>query len=149
MSTTYKFADEVANRAEKLIAKTHKHLDGVVIDYVFRDPPAHQGERITLGKARKITGLNAFLSTHGRPHLLIEIAEEEWKNMTAAQQKALVDHELSHCAWDREKDQPIILQHDVEEFAGVIVRHGLWRKDLKLLGQAVLSLKLDDDEDAA
>ena len=137
MATTYKLATDVRDRAEKLIEKHHKHLIDVHIEYVFRDPPARRGEKLILGKARKITGLNAFISDHGRPHLLIEIAEEEWKSMNAAQEKALLDHELSHCGWDEEKDAPTIIPHDVEEFAAVIARHGLWRNDLKVLGQAV------------
>ncbi len=144
MATTYKIADDVQKRADKLIEKVHTHLDGVHIEYVFRDPAAKSGQRIKLAKARKISGLNAFLAGYSQPYLIIEVAEEEWKNMTAAQEKALVDHELSHCGWDVEKNEPYIVPHDVEEFAGVIERHGLWRNDLKNLGAAVqLHLEYD------
>jgi len=144
MATEYRPAPAVRKIAEKLITKHHTHLadDGVRIEYVFRSDAAMSNGKTVLGKARKISGLNAFLSSDGQVEtfeetlydfFVIEIAEEPWSNMADEQREALVDHELMHCVTDYDEDDNLVLKmraHDVEEFGVIIKRHGLWREDL-------------------
>jgi hypothetical protein len=64
---------------------------------------------------------------------------------------ALVDHELSHC-WFATVDNDGVTQkfhqdgspwwtirgHDLEEFCGVVERHGLWSEDLRAMARVIV-----------
>jgi hypothetical protein len=135
--TFYK-ADEVKAIAETLIADFHPHIGDLTVLYVFRSEHSEENGKVVLGKARKVSGLNAYLAWrhlvededrgHGAPvssFYVVEIAADTWLALTGPQRLALVDHELSHIGADG------LLSHDVEEFSGVIERHGLWRPALE------------------
>lgn len=134
--TTYRRAEEVAALAWELVQDHHPHLEeNVRIEFVWRDEAAVSKGRTKLATARKISGLNAFL---GRPDpdadvyddfFVMEVAEDMWLLMNAAQRRALVDHELCHMVLD-EKGKIALKAHDVEEFIDVIQRHGLWKRDV-------------------
>lgn len=163
----YMPAPEVADIAADLIDTVDRHsdLEHVRIDYVFIDEAPTSKGRIVLGRARKVTGLNALLagSAHqGRtdgmqqpdPFFVVEIAHDYWTQvLTGAQQRALVDHELCHCDVEEHEDpmragewKLSIVGHDVEEFSCVVQRHGLWDVGLTRLGQVMseqLSLEIN------
>lgn len=162
MTVEYTAAPEAEAIASQLIAKHHPHLKGERIVYVFRSQAAVEGGKVVLGKARKISGLNAFLAaeeydgpeeldTHGAPFFVIELAGDIWRSMPDKARRALIDHELCHCAL-KDDGTPKLLPHDVEEFAAVIERHGLWRNDVRAfteiaqtkLGQGVLNWEHDN-----
>lgn len=166
MSTTYRPAPAVQRIATDLIAKHHHHLDDVRIEYVFRSEAATSNGKTVMGKARKITGLNAYLSQPLEPdetpaggevdYFVVEIAEDVWTILDDGQRKALVDHELCHCTTDWDKDGDLVLKikaHDLEEFKAVVDRHGLWQPDLTSFAEAIpfQQLRLEDqlDGDAA
>lgn len=167
MSVTYSAAPQVANIASKLIDKDHPHLIGIHVEYVFRSEHAERHGHVVLGKARKVSGLNAFLVGRYRaevaeldgsidePFFVIEIAGDLWRVMDAKEREALVDHELSHCRTKLNKDlelQLFVAPHDVEEFSSVLARHGLWRPNLRSFlkaakaGQPTLWSELDDED---
>lgn len=135
---TYASAPDVAHIAGDLIATVPDHADlaGVDIVYVWRDKAAKSKGRTVLGKARKVSGLNALLARDlddDAPLFVIEIAQDEWIDLTTKQRYALVDHELSHLRVkigdDGERDLSV-RGHDVEEFRAVIDRHGFWKADV-------------------
>ena len=162
MSTTYWRADEVEEIAQKLIPEHHDHLarHDVTIRCVFRDPPAKARGRLVLGKARKISGLNAHLvglEQDDELHepvdfFVIEVSHRAWEILTEAQRVALVDHELSHfdveIPDDAEEDRKLlVVGHDLEEFTAVVRRHGLWRPDVEAFAKVAsqqLALPLGD-----
>lgn len=136
--THYKPAPDVAHIAGDLIATVddHAELAGVDVVYCWRDKAAKSKGRTVLGKARKVSGLNAFLARDqesDEPLFVVEIAQDEWIELTTKQRYALVDHELSHLRVkigdDGERDLSI-RGHDVEEFRAVIDRHGFWKPDV-------------------
>jgi hypothetical protein len=147
--TTFRPAPAVARIADDLIAKHHPELEGVRIEYVFRDPPTNTKGKQVWGSARKISGLNAYLATPSESDgagdtddlFVIEIAEKVWGALKDTQRIALVDHELSHCTIevDEESDEVTLrlLPHDLEEFRGVIERHGLWEGSTAAFGRAM------------
>lgn len=149
---TYSDAPEVREIADKLIPKHHPHLEGSRIDYVFRSKHSTNKGKIVGGKARKVTGLNAFLASsgrrgfHGTDLFVIEIAHDLWEQLPQEQRVALVDHELCHCF--REVDDETgewvlsILPHDLEEFAEVVKRHGIWSTDLDYFVKKSQQLRL-------
>lgn len=172
MSVTYKPAPTVEAIARKVIGKHHTHLADVDVQFVFRSEHAERHGHAVLGKARKVSGLNAFLSHWAAARgagekplegdesveafFVIEIAEDLWWHLDPKQKQALVDHELSHCKTKLNKDEEVVLYvapHEVEEFNGVIERHGLWKQNLKAFlkaakaGQPTLWSVLDEDPD--
>lgn len=169
MTVTYRPAPAVARIASELIAKHHTDLDDVRIEYVFRSETAKSRGKEVWGQARKISGLNAYLSQEDGPteaesgdvdYFVVEISEPVWRELDAGQRKALVDHELCHLttAFNEETgDVTLKLRHhDVEEFRAVVIRHGLWRPDLsdfsaalpekqRSLDDAATDADVDDD----
>lgn len=178
--TMYAPAPEVMAIAAGLIETIERHhnLGLVRVDCLFVDTAPMSKGRPILGRARKLTGLPAFLtgSSHPRfegerfrqpdPYFIIEISHDYWiSQLNDAQKRALVDHELCHCKVEidqltHEIKSLGIVGHDVEEFACVVERHGLWEAGLTTLGQVMseqLTLAIDhiteppppDDPEAA
>lgn len=151
--TTYWRAKDVETIVEQLVPEHHGHLDrpDVTIRCVYRDTIAKSRGRMVLGKARKISGLNAHLVGLVRrddlgddpaDFFVIEVPHEPWQALTEQQQLALVDHELSHLyvaipEGPDEDRKLVMISHDLEEFHAVVARHGLWRPDLEKLARII------------
>lgn len=136
----YRDAVEVKRAATGLIESHHTHLDGVRIQFVFMSETPQSKGKDVWARARKISGLNAFLSSEfgvqeeyaeAETYFVIEVSEEIWDGLNTRQRKALVDHELHHCELHPEKGTPVIVGHDVTEFGDVLKRHGLWNESVK------------------
>lgn len=153
----YREAPEVADLAQKLIDSVEDHEPlrdpRVRVECVYRDKATRSKGRVQLGKARKVSGLNAFLANPEsvqRDLFVIEIAEDCWDRLTDDQQLALVDHELAHCRVEYDDvgtPQLSVVGHDLEEFEQIIRRHGLWQSDVASFGSAVqeqLALAVDE-----
>lgn len=126
----------------------HKDLADVRVEYVFRDKAQKSAGRIVLGTARKIGGLSAFLAAHGdashlgdpEPFFVIVIALDTWEVLDAKQRRALIDHELMHCKVTEDEGGGAKLAtrgHDLEEFASIVERHGLWSSNVAAFGSVV------------
>ncbi len=155
MPTELTPAPEVQAIARELIPQYHKHLTQAVIAYVFTNQTRHKHGAIVLGTAQKLGVLDRYLSTvtpNALPaaiapiDFVIIIGQTEWQELTAAQRKALVDHELCHCtrADDDEEGVPKwgIRAHSVEAFTEEVQRHGLWKPDVLEFGQVIRQLEL-------
>jgi hypothetical protein len=130
---------EMVNTVIKEI-KEHGHLANARIECVFvLKTPKNKGKELW-GKARKVSGLQAYLFAKAlgfdtetempEDFFVIEISKPIWDLLEVPQRRALVDHELSHC-WRDEEGKISILPHDLEEFNGVVARNGLWRQDVE------------------
>lgn len=144
----YGYSEEVKKVAERIIPQFHAHLNGVRIDYVFIDKaPKVKGKEVA-GRARKVSGLNAFLACkyempEAEDFFVIEIAVPFWERYTAEQRIALIDHELCHCEID-EDGNLTMRGHDLEEFAEIVKRHGLWDNDVETFAKVIATqLPLD------
>lgn len=162
--TNYRPAPEVKKIAEELIPKYHQHLldFNVRIEYVFSDKTPKSKGRETWGSCRKVSSLNAFLANAQDgtdPFFVIVISEPVWEILPHAARVALVDHELCH-AWaeadqnedDDGSDDPVKLStkpHDLEEFACIVRRHGLWRDDVRSFVEAALKTKKDESNEGS
>jgi hypothetical protein len=140
--TSYAPAPEVAAIAERLIELFHPHLHGVRIEYVFLSEPPLRLRRPLAGRARIVSGLNAFLATPGfegepEPFFCIEITKPIWDAWRVEKRIALVDHELKHCGYDDEFDEICLIPHDEEEFDDIAERHGAWEEGLERFGDAL------------
>ena len=134
----FSYAPEVQAIGEVLIDEVEAHMDlaRVRIEYLFIDPAPKSHGRTVWGRAKKVSGLAAFFAAPRRqglrtpaPFFVVEISHEVWETLNDRQRRALVDHELSHLRVTTTDDGELELStrgHDVEEFAGIVARHGLW-----------------------
>lgn len=134
MSAYWTRAPEVEEIAGRLIPALHPHLEEAAIQYIFRhgaELHAHGAEAMAV--ARRCTGLLEYFS---RADFIIEVSSDWWESLSDEQRVALVDHELCHCIEGKKGWE--IRPHDIEEFAEIVDRHGLWRSDLRAFIEAGL-----------
>jgi hypothetical protein len=132
-SGKYRFAAEVEEIARRLIAEHHPHLASAKIAYLMADKLPPVKGRPRGGAAAKATERERLL--HGYD-FVITINREVWLDLTPEQREALVDHELSHCGVTADGSWTI-WPHDLEEFAAVVKRHGLWSEGVRAFGKAM------------
>ncbi len=156
-------APEVEQIARELIRAHHPHLRLARMEFLFSPKGTKSKGREVWGTMRKVSSLSAFLAgetdEEGPGALFcMVISEPIWNVLTAARRRALVDHELAHAWIEAKDDGSLALQivgHDVEEFASVILRHGLYRDDLVQLSDCMAQAAQrslyegDDGQDAA
>ena len=129
MATEWEQApEEVVELMQELIRKFHPTLVNARIGVLFRETGLMKNGRLTIGSASKVTGkMQALLD---EPlDFLIWVAADWWLDeATPKQRRALLDHELCHCALG--DNGWTIRGHDIEEFAVIVERYGLdWRGD--------------------
>lgn len=71
----YRSAPEIERVGRELIRDYHKNLVNVRVEYVFGEKVANSSGRKVWGRARKITGLNAFFAADEKPEFYEEPAE--------------------------------------------------------------------------
>lgn len=149
MAATITPAPPVQRIAERLIPQHHQHLMDATIMYLFTDAKRTRHQKIVLGTAKKTSPMEHFLSQRkdqkGADFILM-FGVDEWFKLSDAQRIALVDHELMHCSttYDEKTDVTTwaMRGHDVEEFAEIVERHGLWYEDLIPFARAFEQLSL-------
>lgn len=122
---------EVYELAAAIISAHHTHLLPVRIEYAFVSPtPKNKGKMIA-GSARILRGLSSlWASEEGDEFFAIVLAQDIWERADEYFRRALLDHELCHCKVTDE-GKLVTVGHDVEEFAEIVTRHGLWQQDLQ------------------
>lgn len=148
---TYEIAHDAKPIGEALIKDYHRHLltTDTPLLYIFRSQHTLSNGRVVFAKAKRVTGMNAFLAYRqlfeeegDYPPVInvIEIAKDVWFHLQPKQRVALIDHELCHFG-----DDGTMRGHDVEEFRAVIDRHGLWRPEIQDLAMSISQHKLFGD----
>jgi hypothetical protein len=145
MSREYEQSKLIEGIAKRFIKEHHPHLKNASIGYLMhqKDPekntPVRGDSRIGImekiakvysvpEKYRMLTGFN----------YMIEVDEVYWDFLELKQQEAIIDHELCHIASD--EDGLYIRDHDVEEFAQILVRHGFWNANIDQSGTTVFAI---------
>lgn len=127
----------------------HDDLHGckVAMAWKTRNKPDVDGN-LVLGKCVKVTDLQKEFAHYD---FIIVLNRESWEMFSEAQRLALVDHELSHAApvIDEKTGEPVYdererkcwrnRRHDIEEFTGIVARHGLYKLDLERFYDAMRS----------
>ncbi len=140
-------ADEAEQIANELIPECPVHLLDARILYLFTTQKRRKDDKVVLGSSAKMAALPRFLSSgltaveEGFDFLIL-FGADEWKDLTLAQRRALVDHELCHCYFGFNKGERVwrLRGHDVEEFSAVIERHGLWKSDVRAFSVRVADI---------
>lgn len=112
----------------------HNHPNLALVDkeiaVIFRGKASKTGGQVLLGKSRKAGSIFKLLGKNDYKFIL-EIAGDEWKNLTNEQKTALIDHLL--CACKVEEDEKTgdvkcsIATPEVSFFLEELKRHGDWR----------------------
>lgn len=142
-------AHEAERIAQTLIQEYHEHLAGARILYLFTNQERTRNLRTVLGSAQKLPAVTKYLSSGEAADVdegydfLILLSSTDWEGLGREQRVALVDHELCHC-WADENGSWKIRGHDLEEFHDVVARHGLWKQDVRVFGEVVRQLRLDE-----
>lgn len=102
--------------------------------------------KIVLGKCVKISDLQKEFTPYD---FVIVLNQTFWFSFNEKQQTALIDHELSHAAVARDRMTGELVtdtrgrqvyrcrKHDIEEFTGVVERHGVWKMGLVRFAKAI------------
>jgi hypothetical protein len=126
-------AEQPAALALAMIPLLHRHLQDARIACLFVQDKREK-QKVRLGHAAKTSSKVRFLAD---VDYLIEFNWTAWRNLTAAQRVALVDHELCHCAGRDDKGKWVERAHDVEEFTAIVGRWGLWKDDVRQFANVV------------
>jgi hypothetical protein len=123
----------VIHTAEEIIRQFHPWLNDARIAFVMRSEAQKRGPRMILGQTSKVPEkMHPYLEYD----FLIWLSEKDYEGMSDAQREALIDHELCHCAKNLVTDGWKLREHDIQEFAIIISRHGLWTEDLRRMDKA-------------
>lgn len=94
------------------------------------------------GKAKKVGPLEREFHDHD---FIILLNWKVWQELPEIARRALLDHELTHCA-SAIDDQTgettyYVRKHDLEEFNEIVSRYGLWREGVERFVNAALKKK--------
>ena len=124
----FKASPDVVATVQEIATEHHKRLGGARIAVLMQDTAAkHHGKVVIATASLPPARMKPLLD--GTFAFVICIAQLEWDDLSSEQRRAVVDHELCHCAFG-DDCKPRMKGHDYEEFAEVVARHGFWRKDL-------------------
>jgi hypothetical protein len=140
---------EAYDRLDALVEAHHEELRDAKIALAWctswkRDTDGN----LTLGKCRRAAALDRQLHDYD---FVILLNSEFWngESTTALQRDALLDHELCHATVkiDPETDDPVVdetgrtvyrmRRHDLEEFACIAERYGIWKRDIELFHRSL------------
>lgn len=147
-----------------LVSDHHPHLKNARIALAWHSGwKADTDGRMKLGMCKLASDFDRQLHDFD---FVIVLNRSFWTSMevTDAQRKALLDHELCHAevsidpATNDPKETELgrtiyrIRRHDIEEFSAIVERHGLYKKDLEHFAAAIARgpmLPLEGDTAAA
>lgn len=132
---------------DDLVHAHHSHLRDARIALAWHKGwKGDKDGRVKLGMCVKASDLNRQLADFD---FIIILNREFWTSPSVNDEKkrALLDHELCHAqVVEDENGDPAqnelgqviyrMRKHDVEEFADIVERHGVWKRDLELFFQA-------------
>ena len=130
MGSMWKAGDEVRDIMLDLVSKYHPHLANAEIAIVFKEKASKAGGRAILGKSKKAPPLVNVLGDTEYVFVM-ELASDEWDELTQKQQFALVDHHLCSMRGDEDPQTAemkyYLVPPDFSAYFSEIERHGVWR----------------------
>jgi len=132
MADKFEANDEVYTLMRNLIANYHPDLASVdkEIAIVMRAKAGKSGGQVVLGKTSKAPWQLGVLGSR-EYKFIIELAGDEWNNLTDKQREALMDHHLCACGVDIDdvsgEIKCQVLPPDFVGYRGELERHGIWR----------------------
>lgn len=144
MPKTFSHSETIQRIAQGLIPNHHPELATARIMYVFVDKGASKGGRELFGKAQKLSGFVEWAVEHD---FLITVAEDRWRELTAEQQLAVVDHLLESCTGEEEEGSGEmkwkVREPEIQEYASILDRHGAWNEGLQAFVEVAKAINID------
>ncbi len=145
MSKVYAEAENVEKEAMSLIPMYHPELAEARFKFVFVDKASMKNGKPVRGKVRRITGVLEFLL---EADFMMEVALDQWNELTDVQRKALVDHLLECCTGEEDEADGGTMKYsvrepDVQEFSAILRRHGAWNDDLAAFASVAKTIDID------
>lgn len=132
MADMHEASEQTYEIMRDLIKNYHPHLASIdkEIAIITREKAGKSGGQVVLGKTRKAPGILGVLGSVDYK-FIIELANDEWNNLTDKQRLALMDHHLCHCSVVEDENtgdlKCSLLSPDFVGFRGELERHGIWR----------------------
>jgi len=134
MAVEYFMAEPaIQQKAWDLIGQRHPGIGGSLnkgeLVIVFREKASKAGGQVILGGAKKAAPLINALSGENFVFIL-ELAKDQWIELTHKQQEALLDHLL--CACHAEEDEKTgttkfsVVKPDVQAYRRNVEEYGMW-----------------------
>lgn len=144
MGKLYGEAETFKGIAEKLLGVYHSELAAARILYVGVSEASKKGGRPVLGKVRKISGALEYLLN---ADFIIEIAFNEFNELSEAARNALADHLLERCFGEEDEKTGemkwSVREPDVQEFQSILNRHGAWNEGLAGFVSIAQTIQID------
>lgn len=144
MAKTFSEAETVGRIAGGLIPNYHPELVEARIMYVFVDKAGSKNGRELWGKSKKVSGLWEWAL---EKDFIIEVAQDKWNEMEESQRTALVDHLLECCTGEENEEDGAmtwkIRDPEVQEFASILKRYGVWHAGLTTFVSIAKEIDLD------
>jgi hypothetical protein len=144
MPKLYAKAEAVEQIAMSILPTYHSELATARIEYIFVDKAGSKNGRPVLGKAKRVSGSWEFLV---EKDFLIEVALDQWNELSERKRLALVDHLLESCTGEEdEKDASmkwLVREPEIREFASILHRHGAWTDELVGMVEVAQRLNLE------
>lgn len=145
MPKVYGEAESVKALAGGLIANYHPELSTARLRYIFVDQGSKKGGHVILGKARRISGPLEYML---ELDFLLEVAQDQWQDLSSEGRAALVDHLLERCTGEEDEKTGAMKwtmrEPDVQEFSTILRRHGAWNEALS--GFVVVAQEISVDQ---
>lgn len=144
MPKEFSEAESVERIANGLIPNYHPELAEARIMYVFVDKAGTKNGRELWGKSKKVSGLWEWAL---EKDFVIEVAMDKWNDLDETQRTALVDHLLECCTGEENEDDGSmkwkIRDPEVQEFASILKRYGVWHAGLTSFVSIAKEIDLD------
>ena len=125
--------EELLELAREVQGKYHAHLLMARFGFAFRSKAPTQRGSVVLAS---VSVVSPRVHVHLELDFLMWVALPEWERMSRARRVALLDHEFCHCG-EKADGGWVMVDHDVQEFIGIIERHGFWTFNLRRLEKVV------------
>lgn len=145
MPGSYSQAENLERMAEHIISQYHPELATARILYLFCEKAGKKNGVDLLGKVEKLSGWKEYVL--GKDFRM-EVPLDKWNDLDETQRNALIDHLLERCYGEEEEDTGDmkwkLRDPDVQEFSGILRRHGAWHDGLKTFVEVAHGVQLDD-----
>jgi len=144
MAKTFSEAETVEQIAGGLIPNYHPELAEARIMYVFVDKVGMKNGRELYGKAQKVSGIWEWAT---EKDFVIQVGTDKWNDLDATQRTALIDHLLECCTGEEDEESGEmkwkIRDPEVQEFATILQRYGVWHLGLQSFVSIAKQINLD------
>lgn len=135
MADIFKANENIVARVKRIIKDNHPELfliqDEIAV--LIREKAGKRGGRVVYGKTMKAPKILEILGDTDYK-FIIEIAGDEWQNLSSPQQEALLDHQLCACRAEEDEEtgdvRYFVAPPDIGYYYDELDRHGNWRPEL-------------------